>query len=82
MKAVGDAEGVTKQAVSLAVSKASGSGSSERLERAVAAALRLPVHKLFPERYDQTTEQRKRAISAGKRNTVRIAGNVKGREAH
>lgn len=79
--AVADAEGVTKQAVSSAVARAGGNGSSERLERAVAAALRLPVAALFPERYDRPSGQRKRAVSSPKPTTPRPPRNVKDQEA-
>jgi lambda repressor-like predicted transcriptional regulator len=81
LKAVGDLEGVTKQAVSNAVSRAGGNGSSERLEKAVAAALRLPVKDLFPERYDPSTGLRKRAVSVSKTTTPSRPRNVKAQEA-
>lgn len=79
LTAVAENEGVTKQSVSLAISRASGNGSSERLERAVAAALRLPVNALFAERYTGT--ERKRAMSVRKTTTPERPRNVKGRKA-
>lgn len=81
LTAVANTEGVTKQAVSMAITRTGGNGSSERLEKAVATALRVPVEALFPERYDRASGQRKRAISRPKRTTPRLPRNVKGQEA-
>ncbi|MFL7904717.1 helix-turn-helix domain-containing protein [Azospirillum argentinense] len=65
---------VTKAAVSDAIV----SGSSERLERAVAEKLHLPVQNLFPERYDAAgCRQRPKR----KRTTPPSARNGKGQEA-
>lgn len=64
---------VSVQAVSDAISQ----GSSERIERAVAKKLSLPVHTLFPERYDAEG----RRIRRGKRTTSPKPRNVKGRKA-
>lgn len=66
--------GVTKAAVSDAIV----SGSSERLERAVAEKLHLPVQKLFSERYDATGC---RLRPKRKRTTPRTPRNAKGLEA-
>ncbi|SMH62877.1 helix-turn-helix domain-containing protein [Azospirillum agricola] len=61
-----------------AVSDAVTNGSSERLERAVAEKLHLPVQKLFPERYDAAGH---RLRPKRKRTTPRSPRNVKGQEA-
>lgn len=64
--------GVTKAAVSDAIVN----GSSERLERAVAEELRLPVQKLFSERYDAAGCR----LRPKKRTTPRTPRNVKDRK--
>ncbi len=61
-----------------AVSDAITHGSSERLERAVAESLHLPVQALFSERYDASGC---RLRSQRKRTTTAKPRNVKGREA-
>lgn len=64
--------GVTKAAVSDAIVN----GSSERLERAVAEKLHLPVQKLFSERYDVAGCR----LRPKKRTTPRTPRNVKDRK--
>ncbi|WP_194912783.1 helix-turn-helix domain-containing protein [Azospirillum sp. INR13] len=66
--------GVTKAAVSDAIVN----GSSERLERAVAEKLHLPVQKLFAERYDAAGC---RLRAKRKRTTPSTPRNVKAQEA-
>lgn len=74
LTAIAAEQGVTTPAMSDAIAN----GSSERLERAVAEKLHLPVQKLFSERYDASGC---RLRSQRKRTTTAKLRNVKGQEA-
>lgn len=76
-RAVADREGVSRQSVSAAMN---GGGASSHLQEALAAAIDLEPHQLFPELYD-ARGHRLGIVRPPNRSTRHGEGNDKNEEA-